>query len=309
MIFDRLRRGLKKTREKLAGLGRLFGLRRELDDQFLAELEEVLFGADLGKTGLTVIQTLRQEYKERKLKTTDDVRDRLSVLLRERLGKIDGELRRAESGPTVVLFVGVNGSGKTTSIAKFAQRLHGKGHSVVLGACDTFRAAASDQLEIWAQRVGVPCVRKGEGADPAAVAFDAAVHAQAEGADFLLLDTAGRLHTRSDLMEQLGKIQRVVQKRIPDAPHETLLVLDATTGQNAIRQAEEFTRTVPLTGVVLAKLDGTARGGAVISIRDQLGIPVRFVGLGEKATDLEVFDPEEFLQALLQEPREESSAE
>lgn len=302
MIFARLRETLRKTREKLAGgLSKLFGLKRELDDAFLAELEAVLFAGDLGTTGLELLGTLRAEYRERKLKTTDDVRVRLRALLRQKLGEPSPAIARAASGPTVVLVVGVNGSGKTTSVAKLAKRLTLEGRKVMVAACDTFRAAAVEQLATWAARVGVPIVRKEAGADPAAVAFDGAAAAVAQGIDVLIVDTAGRLHTRDDLMAELGKVRRVLDKKIPGAPHETLLVLDATTGQNAIRQAEVFTQVVPLTGVILAKLDGTAKGGAVVSIRDRLGIPVRFAGLGEKADDLEPFDPERFLDALLEE--------
>jgi fused signal recognition particle receptor len=303
MIFARLRDSLKKTREKLAGgLSRLFGLKRELDDAFLAELEAVLFAGDLGTTALDVLNVLRAEYRERNLKTTADVHARLRELLRQKLGDPMPELRLAAAGPTVVLIVGVNGSGKTTSVAKLAQRFVREQKKVIVAACDTFRAAAVEQLALWAQRVGVPIVSKEPGADPAAVAFDGAAAAIAQGADVLIVDTAGRLHTRDDLMAELGKVRRVLEKKIPGAPHETLLVLDATTGQNAIRQAEVFTQVVPLTGVILAKLDGTARGGAVVSIRDRLGIPVRFAGVGEQADDLESFDPERFLDALLSEP-------
>ncbi len=302
MIFARLRETLRKTREKLAGgLSKLFGLKRELDEAFLAELEAVLFAGDLGTTGLDVLATLRAEYRERKLKSTEEVRLRLRALLRQKLGEPAPRLAQAASGPTVVLIVGVNGSGKTTSVAKLAKRLKLDGKQVMVAACDTFRAAAVEQLATWAARVGVPIVRKEAGADPAAVAFDAATAALAQGIDVLIVDTAGRLHTREDLMAELGKVRRVLDKKIPGAPHETLLVLDATTGQNAIRQAEVFTQVVPLTGVLLAKLDGTAKGGAVVSIRDRLGIPVRYTGLGEKADDLETFDPERFLDALLEE--------
>jgi fused signal recognition particle receptor len=302
MIFARLRDSLRRTREKLAGgLSRLFGLKREIDDAFLAELESVLFSGDLGTAGLAVIEQLRGEYRERKLKTTEDVRARLRELLRSRLGTPESELRRATSGPTVVLVVGVNGSGKTTSVAKLAKRCQLSGRKVMVAACDTFRAAAVEQLATWAQRLDVAIVRKEAGADPAAVAFDGAAAAVAQGMDVLIVDTAGRLHTRDDLMQELGKVRRVLDKKIPGAPHETLLVLDATTGQNAIRQAEVFTQVVPLTGVILAKLDGTAKGGAVVSIRERLGIPVRFAGVGERPDDFEPFDPERFLDALLEE--------
>jgi fused signal recognition particle receptor len=303
VIFARLRDSLRKTREQISGgLSKLFGVERDLDESFLNELESVLYAGDLGKTGLDVLGQLRTEYGEHKLLTTDRVRERLRQLLRQKLGDPDPRLALAASGPTVVLVVGVNGSGKTTSVAKLAKRLVLDGKKVMVAACDTFRAAAVEQLALWAQRVGVPIVKKEAGADPAAVAFDGATAAVAQGIDVLIVDTAGRLHTRDDLMQELGKVRRVLDKRIPGAPHETLLVLDATTGQNAIRQAEVFTQVVPLTGVILAKLDGTARGGAVISIRDRLGIPVRYVGVGEQSDDLEPFDPERFLDALLEDP-------
>ena len=309
MIFGRLRETLRNTRAKLAdGLGRLFGVARELDDAFLAELEAVLYSGDLGPTGHAALETLRGEYRERKLKTTADVRARLRELLKAKLGEPPSGLKRPASGPAVILVVGVNGSGKTTSVAKLARLLKSEGRSVIVAACDTFRAAAVEQLATWAQRIGVPVVRKEAGADPAAVAFDAAAQAAAGAVDFLIVDTAGRLHTRDDLMAELGKVRRVLDKKIPGAPHETLLVLDGTTGQNAIRQAEVFTQVVPLTGVLLAKLDGTARGGAVVSIRERLGIPVRFVGTGEKQDDLEPFDVERFLDALLEGPAEPGAA-
>jgi fused signal recognition particle receptor len=209
-------------------------------------------------------------------------------------------LSRAASGPTVLLVAGVNGSGKTTSIAKLAKRLKDRGHKIVLSASDTFRAAAVEQLEIWARRIGVDIVKQQTGADPAAVAFDATERAIARNADFLIVDTAGRLHTNKGLMEELKKIVRVIQRKIPDAPHETLLVLDATTGQNAIRQAKEFSATVPVTGLLLAKLDGTAKGGAVFGIRAELPCPVKFIGVGEGIDDLLDFEPEAFVDAVLQ---------
>ncbi len=298
---SRLFQTLKNTRQKLAqGLGRLFGMKRDLDEAFLAELEEVLFGADLGMTGREVLSELRAEYGRRELKTTSEVFDRLRTKLRTRLGDPPARMVKAEQGPTVILIVGVNGSGKTTSCAKLASMLKRQDFKVMLAACDTYRAAATEQLSIWADRIGVPIVKQKEGVDPAAVAYDAAAAALATGVDYLVVDTAGRLHTREDLMAQLGKLKRILEKKIPGAPHESLLVLDATTGQNAIRQAEQFTRATPLQGVILAKLDGTARGGAVISIKERLGIPVRLVGTGEKPEDLEWFDPDRFLDALLQ---------
>jgi fused signal recognition particle receptor len=287
---------LRNTRAKLAdGLGRLFGVSRELDEKFLADLEAVLYSGDLGPTGLAVLETLRAEYRERKLKTTGDVHARLRALLRAKLGAEEPELRLAASGPP-------RAGDRRTPASRRAPSLRGGRRMVA--ACDTFRAAAVEQLATWAKRIDVPLVKKEAGADPAAVAFDAAALALEQAVDVLIVDTAGRLHTRDDLMAELGKVRRVLDKKIPGAPHETLLVLDGTTGQNAIRQAEVFTQVVPLTGVVLAKLDGTARGGAVVSIRDRLGIPVRFVGTGEKQDDLEAFDPERFLDALLEGPAE-----
>lgn len=301
MIFAKLRQGLKRTRQRLsAGLGKLFSRSRELDDAFLSELEEVLYGADLGPTALQVLTELRKDYRERSLKTTEEVRVRLREVLRQKLGEAGPPLARAESGPTVVLMVGVNGSGKTTSTAKLASLLLSQDQKVMLAACDTFRAAAVEQLTVWSERLGVSIVKKEAGADPAAVAFDAGDAALAEGVDYLLVDTAGRQHTRDDLMAQLGKLRRILDRKIPGAPHESLLVLDGTTGQNAIRQAEEFTQVVPLSGVILSKLDGTARGGAIVSIRDRLGLPVRYIGVGETLDDLEPFDPDSFLDAILQ---------
>ena len=231
----------------------------------------------------------------------DEVRAALRAALRARLPDAAGELELA-GDPTVVLVVGVNGSGKTTTIAKLAHRLHGQGRHVLVGACDTYRAAAADQLEIWADRSEVQIVRKDEGADPAAVAFEALEAAQVLGYDVVLLDTAGRLHTHKNLMEELKKIQRVVARKVPGAPHEVWLVLDATNGQNAIQQAKLFTAAVPVTGLVLAKLDGTARGGAVFGIQRALGLPVRFVGTGESKEGLEPFEPEAFVDAILAGP-------
>jgi len=299
VIFGRLRETLRNTRAKLAdGLGRLFGVARELDDAFLAELEAVLYSGDLGPTGHAVLETLRGEYRERKLKTTADVRARLRELLKSKLGEPAAELKRPASGPAVILVVGVNGSGKTTSVAKLARLLKGEGRSVIVAACDTFRAAAVEQLSTWAQRIGVPVVKKQAGADPAAVAFDAASQAAADAVDFLIVDTAGRLHTRDDLMAELGKVRRVLDKKIPGAPHETLLVMDATTGQNGLQQARQFTESAGVTGIVLTKLDGTAKGGVVVAISRELGVPVRYVGVGEKAGDLLPFDPKEFVDSL-----------
>ncbi len=300
MVLGRLLRGLAKTRDKLvAGLSKLFTLGRKLDDAFLDELEEVLYGADLGATGSRVVEEIKQAYKRREVKEVAEVPALLRSRLLARLERCEGELARAASGPTVILVVGVNGSGKTTSIAKLASLLVRRGHKVLLGAGDTFRAAAVEQLSLWADRIGVPIIKQATGADPAAVAFDAVSAAIARKVDYLVLDTAGRLHTQKNLMQELGKIVRVVRKQIPDAPHETLLVLDATTGQNAIRQAKEFTAVADVTGVFLAKMDGTAKGGAVFGIREELPLPVKFLGVGEGVEDVEPFHAENFVDAIL----------
>jgi fused signal recognition particle receptor len=245
-----------------------------------------------------VVAEIAREHKRGEIKGEEDVRKRLRELLLERLEDEPGDLELTAK-PTVVLIVGVNGSGKTTSIAKLAHRFHDRGATVLLGACDTFRAAAADQLEIWAGRVGCAIVRKDAGADPASVAFDAADRAVQEDVDLLILDTAGRLHTQRNLMQELEKIRRVVGKRIPGAPHEVWLVLDGTNGQNAVQQAREFTASVEVTGLIVAKLDGTARGGAVFGIRKALGLPVRYIGTGEDLPLFEAFEPRAFVDALL----------
>ncbi len=308
MVLGKLFKGLKKTRDKLtSGLSRLMG--RKLDDDLIDELEEVLFTADLGATGSELVSELKDAYLSRKIKTTDEVIPFLRERLLQRLEGCEATLARAESGPTVILVVGVNGSGKTTSIAKLARRLTNDGHSVLLGAGDTFRAAAVEQLTLWSERIGIDIIKQQTGADPAAVAFDAVSAAVARDVDFLILDTAGRLHTQKNLMEELSKITRVIKKHVPDAPHETLLVLDGTTGQNAIRQAEEFTKAANVSGAILAKMDGTAKGGAILGIRKHLPLPIKFIGIGETLDDLEPFRAESFIDAILtvEQPSGESA--
>jgi fused signal recognition particle receptor len=301
-MFKKLAAGLKKTRDKLVhGIKTVLSIGRDLDDALLDELEETLYQADLGNAATAIIDKARKAYKLRDLKTTDDVFAFLKAEIRTRLGE-RREIRFAPSGPTVILVVGVNGSGKTTSIAKLARRFTKEGKKVVLGAGDTFRAAAVAQLRIWSERIGCRFVAGKNEGDPAAVAFDAADVAVKENADVLIVDTAGRLHTQEHLMRELAKIHKVIAKRIPGAPHETLLVLDATTGQNAIQQAARFKAATDVTGLVLAKLDGSAKGGAVVSIRDQVGVPVLFIGLGEQFDDLESFDPETFVDELFAAP-------
>jgi len=293
---------LAKTRDKInSSLSSVLTLGRKIDDQLLDKLEETLISDDLGvETTEKLISDLRESYKNKKIDTTDDIIPFLKEHIKSYWPHRDRQLHTAQSGPTVILVAGVNGSGKTTSIAKLAYILSQNNKSVIVAACDTFRAAAVEQLSIWAERIGVQIVKHQTGGDPAAVAFDACQAALARNADFLILDTAGRLHTQKDLMRQLTKIRDVVARKIPDTPNEVLLVLDATTGQNAIAQAKMFTQAIDLTGIFLAKLDGTARGGIVIAIKDQLDIPVKFVGLGEKPQDIAEFDPDTFVEALFQ---------
>ncbi|HEX41586.1 MAG TPA: signal recognition particle-docking protein FtsY [Phycisphaerales bacterium] len=291
---------LGKTRSKISSsLASVLSLGRKIDDDLLDELEETLIGDDIGlQTTDKLMTELRTAYRARKVRTTDEIRPFLKEHIKAYWPQQNRQLHAAETGPTVILVAGVNGTGKTTSIAKLAYILSREGRNVIVAACDTFRAAAVEQLTIWAERLGVQIIKHRGGGDPAAVAFDACQAAVARGADYLILDTAGRLHTAKDLMLQLVKIRDVVARQLPGAPHEVLLVLDATTGQNAIAQARIFTEAIDVTGIVLAKLDGTARGGIVIAIKDQLDIPVKFVGLGEKPEDIAEFDPDRFVEAL-----------
>jgi fused signal recognition particle receptor len=295
-----LRDHLGKTRSKIvSSLSAVLTLGRDIDDRLLDQLEETLIGDDIGvETTARLIEDLRGAYKSKKIAKTDDVIPFLKEHMKNYWPPEDRRLNLAPSGPTVILVAGVNGSGKTTSIAKLAYTLSRNDKKVIVAACDTFRAAAVEQLSIWADRIGVQIVKHKQGADPAAVAYDAVSAALARGADFLILDTAGRLHTQKHLMEELTKIRNVVTKQIPGSPHEVILVVDATTGQNAIQQARMFTQAIDVTGIFLAKLDGTARGGIVIAIKDMLDIPVKFVGLGETPEDIAEFDPEEFVEAL-----------
>jgi len=291
---------LGKTRAKISSsLSSVLSLGRKIDEDLLDELEETLIGDDIGvETTDKLVSELREAYRGREIATTDDVIPFLKEHIKGYWPQRDRQLQTSATGPTVILVAGVNGTGKTTSIAKLAHIFNENGKKVIVAACDTFRAAAVEQLSIWADRIGVQIVKHQSGSDPAAVAFDACEAAVARDADILVLDTAGRLHTKKDLMLQLTKIRDVVTRKIPDAPHEVMLVLDATTGQNAISQAKLFTEAINVTGIFLAKLDGTARGGIVIAIKDQLDIPVKFVGLGEKPEDIAEFDPDAFVEAL-----------
>jgi len=296
-----LRRGLSRTAETLVGLTAFLAGRR-IDEDLLGEVEGRLLSADVGVTATReLVDALRRDWKAGRISTGEEVVPFLKAELRRRWEGVDLSLARCERKPTVILVVGVNGSGKTTSVAKIAASLKAEGRTVLLAAADTFRAGAVRQLEIWSERLGVELVKGVEGGDPAAVVFDAADAALARGVDVLLVDTAGRLHTQDSLMRQLSKLRSVLAKKIPDAPHETLLVLDATAGQNAIRQAEVFTEAAEVTGIFLSKLDGTARGGVVMAIRDQMGLPVKLVGVGERPEDVEAFDPEAFVEAMFAE--------
>lgn len=303
-IFSKTTRYIKerlgKTRDKInSSLTSILIFGRNIDEELLDKLEETLISDDIGvETSDKLITDLRDAYRKRQIAKTEDIIPFLKAHIKSYWPQRSRELNVSERGPTVILVAGVNGSGKTTSIAKLGYILSQNNKKVIVAACDTFRAAAVEQLTIWAERIGVQIVKQKSGSDPAAVAFDACEATTARGADFLILDTAGRLHTQKDLMRELTKIRDVVAKKISGSPNEVLLVLDATTGQNAIAQAKMFTKAIDVTGIFLAKLDGTARGGIVIAIKDQLDIPVKFVGLGEKAEDIAEFDPEKFVEAL-----------
>ncbi len=300
--LEKLRTGLDRTREAFVGSLRSLLRGRTLDQQLLAELRQRLLLADLGVAATDKIMTdLNAAWKEGRIASGDDVLEFLKAEMKTYWPAESRELNFAAEGPTVILVTGINGAGKTTSIAKLGQYLKSRNKTVMMAACDTFRAAAVDQLTIWAGRIGVDIVKHQMGSDPAAVAFDACHAAKARHIDVLIVDTAGRLHTQDNLMRELEKIRRVIGKSIPNAPHESLLVLDATIGQNAIRQAIEFKKVVDLTGIFLAKLDGTAKGGIVVAIRHQLGLPVKFVGLGEQPDDIAAFSPDDFVEALFTE--------
>jgi fused signal recognition particle receptor len=299
-LFSKVKQGLAKTRSVFAGVASLFRLKGRVDRNYLDELEKHLYLADVGTTAtLEIVDRVRQAFQDKEI--SGDIGVFVKQQLREMLTAPEEGIRYNRSGPTVVMVAGINGSGKTTSIAKLAKRCQDEGKKVMVAACDTFRAAAVEQLTIWSQRLGCEIVKSQQGSDPAAVAHDACEKAKARGFDVVIVDTAGRLHTQSHLMRELEKIHRVVTKQIEGAPHEVLLVLDATTGQNAITQAEEFTKAINCTGIVLAKLDGTAKGGAIFAIKKKLGLPVKFIGIGERLDDLEPFDPDAYVEALFAE--------
>ena len=308
-VLARLASRLGRTREAIGdGISGLFRGGREIDAALFTELEELLWTSDLGPIAAELCEELQKLHRRGELKGEEDVRAHLRSQLSARLDETAQDPTDLPSGPLIVLIVGVNGSGKTTSIAKLAHRFKEQGKTVLLGAADTFRAAAADQLQIWAERNDVNIVRShADGADPASVAFDAAKRGVDDDTDIVLVDTAGRLHTQKNLLDELDKVRRVLGKAVEGAPHETWLVIDATNGQNAVQQAKEFTSAVEVTGLVLAKLDGTARGGAVFGIRDALGLPVRYVGTGESLGDLDLFDPTAFIDAIVPASSDERS--
>ncbi len=300
-FFDKLKQGLQKTKDALLKpVDMLFSSGDKVDDDFFEELTDLLIMADVGvETSEYIAEALRERLKEKKIRETEPAREEFRAILKELVG--DGaELTLGNSGISVILVIGVNGVGKTTSIGKIANCLKQQGKKVMLCAADTFRAAAIEQLEVWANRCDVPLIKQKEGADPAAVVFDAAGAARKQGVDVLIVDTAGRLHNKKNLIDELAKINRVISRELPDATRDTLLVLDASTGQNALIQAKEFRKAADITGLVLTKLDGTAKGGIVLAIKRDLGIPVKFIGVGEGIDDLQPFDGAEFVSAFFE---------
>jgi len=298
-LFDKIKQGLQKTSDAVnRSLDNVFAAFVKIDADLLEELEEALILSDVGaETSAKIVAEVEKRAKLQKITTAPELRDLLREVLTDNM--LDNQPLDVSGKPAVILVIGVNGVGKTTSIGKLAARYVNEGKKVMLSAADTFRAAAADQLEIWAKRAGADIVRHGEGADPAAVVFDSIAAAKARGSDIIIVDTAGRLHNKANLMNELAKIDRVISRELPDASRETLLVLDATTGQNAVHQAEEFNKAAHLTGIILTKLDGTAKGGIVIAISAGLGVPVKLVGVGEGIDDLIDFDRASFLEALL----------
>ena len=299
-FFDKLKQGLTKTKESINDkINNVFSNFRKVDEELLEELEEALIMSDVGaNTSATIINNLRERVKKENIKDEQGVREALRKEIQEIFDATDNTLK-LETKPAVILVVGVNGVGKTTSIGKIANRLKKDGKKVVVAAADTFRAAAVEQLEIWANRVGCDIVKREEGVDPASVVYDAIKITKEKNADVLICDTAGRLHNKKYLMDELIKIKKVIDKELPDSSEEVLMVLDATTGQNAISQVQAFKETVDITGIVRTKLDGTAKGGAVIGIVNENKVPVKFIGVGEQVDDMEIFNSEDFVKALI----------
>lgn len=300
-FFDRLKNGLTKTRDSfVSGVDSLFSGSSELDDEFYEDLEEILIMADIGvETTDSILEDLKTKVKENKIKEMSVCRELLKDTIKEQM-RVDETAYEFEDKTSVVLVIGVNGVGKTTSVGKLAAQLKGQGRKVILAAADTFRAAAIEQLTEWSNRAGVEIIAGQEGGDPASVVYDAINAARARKADVLICDTAGRLHNKKNLMEELGKINRIIEREFPDAYRETLIVLDGTTGQNALVQAKQFAQVADISGIVLTKLDGTARGGIAIAIQSQMSIPVKYIGIGEQIQDLQKFDADSFVDALFE---------
>ena len=299
-LFSKISEGLRKTRDSISGaIGSMLSSFTKIDDELFEELEEILIMSDIGAvTSAKICDTLKKRVKEEKIKDPEEIKKLLSQTVAEMV-KGDRELKLSTK-PSFVFVIGVNGVGKTTTIGKLASQLKASGKKVILGAADTSRAAALEQLEVWAGRAGVDIVKSAEGADPASVVFDTIAAAKSRGSDVIICDTAGRLHNKKNLMNELAKMYRMIGLELPDADVETLLVLDATTGQNAVNQARDFKEVADITGIVLTKLDGTARGGVVLAIMDELKIPVKYIGVGEQIDDLQPFDPTEFAAALFE---------
>jgi len=307
-FFDKLKEGLSKTKNAVFGqLNEVVKNFRKVDEELLEELEEIMICADMGMaTTEKIIDELRDRIKTENIKSADDVKAALGEILTRQVG--EGEGLNLSTSPSVILVIGVNGVGKTTSIGKIANNLKKHGKHVIVAAADTFRAAAIDQLAVWCDRAGVELIRQNEGSDPASVVYDAIAAANKRKADVLIVDTAGRLHNKSNLMDELAKINRIITRELPDASRETLLVLDSTTGQNAVMQAKKFKEAAEITGLVLTKLDGTAKGGAVFSIKDEIDIPVKFIGVGEQIDDMQEFDAKMFVEALMSDDSAEEDA-
>ncbi|HLT23768.1 MAG TPA: signal recognition particle-docking protein FtsY, partial [Ignavibacteria bacterium] len=301
-FFDKLKQGLTKTKEDLFGkVNRLVNAKSKIDDEFIEELEEIFLSSDMGyDTAEVLIENIRTRAKTDKYEDSEElnnlIKDEIKNVLSDNLSEFDTFSFNTDKKPFVVMIVGVNGVGKTTSVGKLAHNFKNAGKSVLIGSADTFRAAANEQLETWAKRAGVEILQKPDAKDPASVAFDTVKQAAANNTDVVLVDTAGRLHNKSHLMDELNKVKRVMQKVVPDAPHEIFIVIDATTGQNGLNQAKEFSKALNgLTGIILTKLDGTAKGGIVMKISKEMKIPVRFIGVGEQIDDLQIFDKEKFV--------------
>jgi len=308
-FFEKLKAGLQKTKNAVFGqVNEVVKAFRKVDEELLEELEEIMITSDMGvATTEKIIDELRDRVKTERIKSADDVKTALGEILRELVG--EGEPLNLDTRPSVILVIGVNGVGKTTSIGKIAYNLKKSGKSVVVAAADTFRAAAIDQLAVWCDRAGVELIRQSEGSDPASVVYDAIAASNSRKADVLIIDTAGRLHNKSNLMDELAKINRIISRELPSASRETLLVLDSTTGQNAVMQAKKFKEAADITGLILTKLDGTAKGGAVFSIKDEINIPVKFIGVGEKIDDMEPFNAKMFVDALLADDKKDGESD